>query len=1287
MRINNGVEEHRHPGADYWHPVTRQHGRRGMSDQEKQQVTERMHMAAGLGRDGRGGDTVQRTEMSGGLGERTKDRMGSWAGRKAEEHPGLARGLANTGAVAAIAGVALAKGLAMNAADIADKTFSGIRNAVNACMSPNPLSAAGSIMVDSLAKASDTSKRMMDIQRRYGVGNPDGQSLESTIAGRMMLRDQEIAKEGSQRALASISDMMERTGASDVNNMGSDQLQAFANENVLRMEDIMRRLDEDSAQPSSRRMSKAERQGLIEELRVHRDMNNQIAGRSKDIRSDAKEMAARIGHQRQYLNQMASIQRKEDRARLAQEAQARFAAMPAWGQEISRQVGARIHLDADGVPTNPAKRTAARRVLDTERDKAERELKALQGTRAGDPARAEELRRRIDSMNKGIDAIDRVDTREREQREAEKARAKAKAEEERRRAKEQGIIDRRRELAGASDFTDPDFNPSEYIMRRTGVYDSDRGLDPHLVPQGTFNNPKIRQNLQSTNLQWEQWAREQGIDLTQDPRYISSKNTETAMSAKDHMDHVTKQLDHIATMSDDDLEKYFPGASRERLEEDLRKVYEQYDMDRTEFPVDDIAARGREMALIPTDRARAFQDNLNALEEKWGLTRYARQPKGQPKNGDGEQEQIATDTGDDDGDAGAGKKMEGTKTLPERIAAEPLAGPQDAKEDTAGSEPVGEPVIAPEASQGAFSEFPQPGDTPIYREGRPEFVPYTYMTNDGEETGYRPAPEGMGTATPSDPGQWIDGDMQRYAEENPGILVNPEEAPVIQEPVATAEQREGMSVGEQALEDAIGDQTETLVEEPVAEEPAPTVDELEDAGLEDIAWDDIPGVDTARGRNRAKGRFVDMLDPDDRSKANNVIASSVGPGAQSKYMIDDASMMEFAQRYPGIVRKYIESKKDGVRTGADAYDSNMDTFMDLWERQLKDKGVDTSGMGAQDLIKTMYSMSEPGSKERRMAVQMYNDIQFRNAYNMTVQTSDKGRRFYEPYAYKRLSEYDEPMSVADGSVDEGSWTERRITDEDLANMTPEERKRAVAARQKLNNALGRELSRFDVDIEVPENWETMDPYDFYRYLQDNLPNNSDRPAILQGLAAIYRGGTSAGQKKENAAKAKAKREAEAAEKAKEDAERNEAQAKGETYIPDVKSKGMADDSWKNQNTGQDEKPKPTGRKSADGAGKSEKARLRQQKEDFANGFGNKAADAAIESIVAKMTQDGGDEAKIGVLWRARKKEDFADKVEALTAVNPKLARAVQNLRDEAHDNPDFSDRDYEELFKDVSAYL
>ena len=1299
VRVNNGVEEHRHPGADYWHPVERRHGRRGMSDQERQQVTERMHMAAGLGRDGRGGDTVQRTEMSGGLGGRTKDRMGSWAGRTAEKHPGLA----NTGAVAAIAGVALAKGLAMNAADIADKTFSGIRNAVNACMSPNPLSAAGSIMVDSLAKASDTSKRMMDIQRRYGIGNPDGQSLESTIAGRMMLKDQQIAREGSQRALASISDMMERTGASDVNNMDSNQLQAFANENVLRMEDIMRRLDEDSAQPSSRRMSRAERQGLIEELRVHRDMNSQIAGRSKDIRSDAKEMAARIGHQRQYLNQMASVQRREDRARLAQEAQARFAAMPAWGQEISRQVGARVHLDADGVPTNPARRTAARRVLDTERDRAERELRALQGTRTGDPARAEELRRRIDSMNEGIDAIDRVDTREREQREAEKARARQAAEEERRRAREQGVIDRRRELAGASDFTDPDFNPSEYIMRRTGVYDSDRGLDPHLVPQGAFNNPKIRQNLQSTNLQWEQWAREQGIDLTQDPRYISSKNTETAMSAKDHMDHVTKQLDHIATMSDDDLEKYFPGASRERLEEDLRKVYEQYDMDRTEFPVDDIAARGRDMTLIPKDRARAFQDNLNALEEKWGLTRYARQPRGQPKGGDGEQEQTTAGAGDGDGDAG--RRMEGTRTLPQRIAAEPLAGPQETQDAEGTPEPVTEPVVAPEASGEASEPIPEttpqtevppvtmnagPGDTPIYPEGRPyEYEPYTYMTDEGERTGYRRIPvtdtvsDDVLREAPAQPA--IEGDIYDY------LVQNQDDARQIADPVATAAEDYGQSVGEQMLD---GSPSETVpvdtpeevqakVEEGIPAE-APTTDDL---GDEDVAWDDIPGVDTAKGRRGTKGRFVEMLDPDDRSKANEVIASSVGQGAQSKYMIDDATMAEFAQRYPNIVRSYIESKKDGVRTGADAYDSNMDTYMDLWERKLKERGVDTSQMNAQDLIRTIYETSPPGSKERRMAVQMHNDIQFRNAYNMTVQTSDKGRRFYEPYAYKRLSEYDEPMSVAGGTADEGSWTEKRITDEDLDNMTPEERKKAIAARQKLNNALGKELSRFDVDMKVPENWETMDPYDFYRYLQENIPDNSDRPAILQGLAAIYRGGTSAGQAKEKAARAKAKREAEAAEKAKKDAEKKEAQAKGETYIPDVKSNGIADDSWKNQNAGQDEKPKPTKKKSTDGAGKSEKARLRQQREDFANGFGNKAADAAIENIVAKMTQDGGDEAKIGVLWRARKKEDFADKVEALTAVNPKLARAVQNLRDEAHDNPEFGDKDYEELFKGVSAYL
>ena len=1013
VRINNGVEEHRHPGADYWHPVTRQHGRRGMSDQEKQQVTERMHMAAGLGRDGRGGDTVQRTEMSGGLGERTKDRAGSWAGGFAEEHPGLARGLANTGAVAAIAGVALAKGLAMNAADIADKTFSGIRNAVNACMSPNPLSAAGSIMVDSLVKASDTSKRMMDIQRRYGIGNPDGQSLESTIAGRMMLKDQQIAREGSQRALASISDMMERTGASDVNNMGSDQLQAFANENVLRMEDIMRRLDEDSAQPSSRRMSKAERQGLIEELRVHRDMNSQIAGRSKDIRSDAKEMAARIGHQRQYLNQMASIQRKEDRARLAQEAQARFAAMPAWGQEISRQVGARIHLDADGVPTNPAKRTAARRVLDTERDKAERELKALQGTRIGDPARAEELRRRIDSMNKGIDAIDKVDTREREQREAEKARAKAKAEEERRRAKEQGIIDKRRELAGASDFTDPDFNPSEYIMRRTGVYDSDRGLDPHLVPQGAFNNPKIRQNLQSTNLQWERWAQEQGIDISNDPRYISSKNTETAMSAKDHMDHVTKQLDHIATMSDDDLEKYFPGASRERLEEDLRKVYEQYDMDRTEFPVDDIAAKGRDMTLIPADRARAFQDNLNALEEKWGLTRYARQPKGQPKDGDGEQEQTTSDTGDGDGDAGETK---GTKRLPERIHADPLPDPQDAKEDTAGFEPVGEPVIAPEASQEASSEFPQPGDTPIYREGRPEYVPYTYMTNDGEETGYRPVPKDMGTAIPSDPGQWIDGDMQRYAEENPGILANPEDAPVIQtdrEMAETGAGGEGQSIGEQTFEEPIAEEDGAAPEEATdeaASEEIPADEEVQDMEAtgpppEEGRWNSVPS--TANLTHPGRGNSPSNL-------AMNSIGTNLFNAKNTKYIVEPEDMRDAMLNDPDRAQDVMGSFRYRDMTGGPALRAALnDNIYDMINK-LKAKGADVEGMDPKMIIAAYYE-NFPKAKDREMAIKTFNGMEFEDIFNARLRSDDQR---LPPYEYQAPTFVDRSKPVETTEVRE-----------------------------------------------------------------------------------------------------------------------------------------------------------------------------------------------------------------------------------------------------------------------------
>lgn len=999
VRINEGVEEHRHPGADYWHPATRQHGKRGMSDQEKRQVTERMHVAAGLGKDGRGGDTVQRTEMSGGL-EGMKDRMGSAWGGFAERNPGKARALTNTGAAAAIAGVALAKGLAMNAADLTDKAFSGIRNAVNACMSPNPLSAAGSIMVDSLVKASDTSRRMMDIQRRYGIGNPDGQSLESTIAGRMMLKDQQIVKEGSQRALANISDMMERTGASDVNHMDVKQLQSFANENVLRMEDIMRRLDADSAQPSSKRMSKAERQGLIEELRVHRDMNSQIAGRSKDIRSDAKEMAARIGHQRQYLNQMASIQRKEDRARLAQEAQERFNAMEPWGQEISRQVGARIHLDADGVPTNPAKRTAARRVLETERDKAERELKALQSTRTGDPARADELRRRIDSMNEGLKAIGDVDTRERERKEAERAKQKAKADEERRQAKEQGIIDKRKELHKLTDFEDPGLNPADYIMRRSGVYDSEKGLDAHLVPQGAFNNPKIRQNLQSTNLQWEEWARKNGKDLSQNPNYVSSKNTEYAMSAKDHMDHVTKQLDHIATMSDDDLKKYFSGASRERLEEDLRKVYSDYDADRRAFPVDDIASGGQPLNLMTGERAQAFQDNLNALEEKWGLTRYARQPKGSKEEVEPKKvEPKAQDDGDGE------KRMKGTNTLPERIPVDPLPDPQDTHDDAAGPEPVGEPVVAPEASAEPVPEAPAevppvtmnagPGDTPIYPEGRPyEYRPYKYMTNEGEQTGYERIPVSDTVTEPEPEKPVIEGDIYDYFSDRGEV---PSDG-TVQEPVATAEQTEGRSEGEQALEDAIGEE-EAVPEpepEPEPEGPAPEqtleteeVQDMEETGPppEEGRWNSVPSTANLTHPGRGNSPF---------NLAMNSIGTNLFNAKNSKYLVEPEDMRDAMLSDPKRAQNVMGSFKYRDMSGGPALRAVLNDNIYDMTNKLKAKGADVEGMDPKMIIAAYYE-NFPKAKDREMAIKTFNAMEFEDIYNARLRSDDQR---LPPYEYQ-----------------------------------------------------------------------------------------------------------------------------------------------------------------------------------------------------------------------------------------------------------------------------------------------
>ena len=975
QRVNprTGQEEHRHPGADYWHPVRTQHGRRGASDEEARAETERMHEAAGLGKDGMGGDTVSRA----GIAQSEINENGEGKVWRAMGTAALAAGV-------------IGKNIGMNLGSLTDKAFSGIRRAVDACLSPNPLSAPGAVMVDSLAKVGDTSREMAEIQRRYGIGSK-GPSLETTLAGRRMTREQRAVREGTSRAMASISRMMTDTGADRVDTMDVRQLQGFADANSRRLQELVRQAVDDSMKPSSKRMSRNERRALLAELKAHRDMNDQITGRAKDIRSDAKEMAARIGHQRQYLNQMASIRRQEDRARLQQEAQARFEALPEWGREIYSQVGARVHLDADGVPTNPSKRTAARRVLDTELDRARRQLDAMSTARMPDPERERALRDRVASMEEGLGRIDSVDAREREAKEEERRRARAQAEEERRREREQGVIDTRTRLSRMADFSDPQSDPAAAILRRAGVYDSERGLDGHLVPQGTHNNPRLREALAENNRRWEAWAAENGVDISKDPRYVSSMNTEAAAEARGHMDFVTRQLDRIATMSDDDIQRYFPGASRDRLEEDLRTVRDTYYRDRTEFPVDEIASRGRELSMIPRDRAMAFQDTLNTLEEKWGLNRYARQPKGEAQ--EPEQEAPGQEAPGGGGGGGGGRAV---KRLPERIGAEPL-------------DPSPDPQETPRPETRAPS--PEPvravGDTPIYDEGA--YESYEVPTAEGVQTVARRRRYNEGI--PSDPGMTVEGDT-----EIPGGYVPPGPAPQVPGPVPTAEEGYGTSEGETSLEEPgeapaepVAEQAQDVEGVPDEQEPPP----------EEGRWSSAPTT-------------ADLTHAGRGNSASNLAFGSVGTtpfdSRNVKYLIEPEDMRDALVADPERAADVMGAFRYRGMTGTPAMRAALDDNLYDMRRRLEERGADLSGLSDMEVIAAYY---EAFPKDRAAAIRTYNAMEFEAVYNGRIR--DPEQRL-PPYEYTPPTFVDRTARQAAGESDEaGEVYERDDYDIDDAD--------------------------------------------------------------------------------------------------------------------------------------------------------------------------------------------------------------------------------------------------------------
>lgn len=992
VRVNprTGVREHRHQGygganwKSEWHPVDRKHGRRGASSEEAEAQTEDLHEDVGLGKDGMGGDSVSRTMMGETDGE------GSDIPEEAQqEDPGLMDRAKQSNVVngAALVGTMIGKNIALNAGNLTDSAFSGIRNAVNACMSGDPLSAAGSIITDSLSRVGDTTRQMEAVQRQYGIGNPDGQSLESTIAGRLMTRDQKVIQDGAQRGLASVSRMMQETGADDVANMDMPQLQAFTDANSKRIEQILRQFDEDDQKPKGDRMTSAERKALTEELRVHADMNKEITTRAKGIRSDAKEMAARIGHDRQYRNQVAALQRKEAKAKAAEEAQKRYDALPEWGKAIHDTIGARVSLDNEEIPYDRAKRTAAGRMLESRIQDIDRRIRSQDGIRAPTED-VEALRAQREGLQQGLDRIREREAREQAEKDEMRRKAREAAQKEREAQKLREKEQRKQELIDArSDFTDPAYDPAHRVQEKYGVFSTDRSTDGFMIPTGTDNNPRMRNELLTQNADWESYAahrvkeardainadpRYAGLpeservraavtmgdprvkdleaidEMRSDPRYIRSKNMAYGLVAENHKSHVLKQMERMLTQDDDTIKEYFEGADRSQLEDAINRINEAYAQNRTAAPYDEALSPGRDLVLANPDKEQGFHNLLNSVEDQWGLTRYARRPKAKARDQEGtgtveEPEPETVETRDDDGDDGTGDRegvRDETRAVEEPegtyVPPEPTEVPSDLQVDDY------DPDSLPSSSS-----LLDPGDSydlgySTGEQGRARgFTPYTMP----------PSPDAE--AVPYESGEPLQMDLPPVPGEAPA------EAP--SGPVETP-QDEGAP--------------KTSPEEPVPS-----------------TWDEAPGMKDRKGRSWTPDRVLNDL----------------AQGGGGEYLVSPQNIMDAINKGKADkVAKYVEgfkSKYDMKNRGPAALSGAISNQLGVISRSLERDGVDTSDMDYEDILKEYYNRSPEGSDARKVAIRTMNQINYLDAYN-TILAPEEDRTSYYDYrkpAYGRGS--------------------------------------------------------------------------------------------------------------------------------------------------------------------------------------------------------------------------------------------------------------------------------------------
>lgn len=956
--IHPGYETGGHPWWRSYHKVDQEHPGEGHQEgtPESRKDTSKLHESVGLGKDGLGGSTSQRALAAGTPAETAQDKATRIAG--------------NAGRAAGAVAVGLAKGLAVCGVDILSKGMAGMRAAMRAMLSPNPMSAAGTILTESLRGVGDTAESVAAVARRYGGEG----SFESKLLGGIVTSEQAAVKRGAANGASVISQaiadsyagsgLSEEEMASDISQLSPERLRSVYDSIDRRAAELVRELGEDSQRPKDDRMGRRERLERLEELRTLNGAVSEIGQRAKYDASVASDYAARLRREkadRRALNAgLRRMQQAEDE-RIAQE---EFSRLDAGGRLARTVMGRNVRLNREGIATTATQRRAQRNRCE---DYAREIRSALASEDPPSPdeevvkgsgiyyteEHARELEAKVRRIEEIEDGIEEEATRRRA--------AKAAARRDNRSSALIGVLDGHNLLY------------------------SEKNVDRFGIPRGLKNNASLARDLTAAMARYEE---EMPLDAAgMDPEYLRLR----AYRDGCRNNRLYQSLaDQLGRLTDADLAEL--GTTREEMDRSLSKLASMCDAANEGLGLWDASKVRYEDWMPNAEPDPALQDDYQAYGEELVKRFNLKRPSGRsPKK-----ERKKDEAGDAGGGAGGGG---GDGAAPRRKVYVPYrprtGGPDPEPEpdgylrgqdwterpgagatDTSGGAPEGAPSPVPRGSPSPVYDDADGwddgynGDATFAYDGRDP----TYLGYDTTDTSYVNMDDGM---------EEIADMAARY-----GVDTS---AP-IWEVVDQVSQKAADADDMRTLSRITGLMTAMMQREVGRSDGAGLLGgrsvipyEGEDRSSEYAAWDELRGSGKGRGNS-----VMNTL-----GSAMNVPGSRAERGG--RYKVSPEDIQALIRNNRGVLGDMVEAYRSRGYKGLEGLDRSLNASNQNIYDLLNRWGVDTSGMHVDDMYPALYrEAARRGSAEGMdLAVRTSNLMNVRDAYAQDMSAAAEERMIRE----------------------------------------------------------------------------------------------------------------------------------------------------------------------------------------------------------------------------------------------------------------------------------------------------